>query len=190
MRLTQKTLEKLPTVRLWISLKTWFTVPYMNARKQVRLPVARKDFKSNGKGLPWICGVSNAILGHKDLFNHPVFYAHTTGSTVYVVAMLTKGGLPKFAFRYRHRGHVLVKAYDASRKDSSKEKVFLELLEKQPFLTLEKGRYEARKGAHTPGAQSGHREVGAPYGDKNKKGLVGAKRRAVIAGFIPEGLSI
>lgn len=190
MRLTQKTLDTLPTVRLYIGEKSFYTVPYMNARRPLDVPLDVKDFKPNGKGLPWICGISNAIMRQKEIFDHPVFYAHTIGSVVYVVAMTDKGGLPKFAYRYSHRGGSLIEAYDESRKDPRKWRKFVSRLEDHPSLRLEKGRTQSAKGAHSPGMVSGHLVKGAPHGDKNKIGLKGAKRRAVAAGFIPEGLSI
>jgi hypothetical protein len=189
MRLTQKTLDKLPTVRLYIGLDTFYTIPYMNARKPVAIPLEQKNFRPNGKGLPWACGIANAILGHKTLFNHPVFYVHVIGSTVYIVAIVDKGKLPKFAFRYRHRGGKLVRAYDKSRRNPTYIKKFIALLKEQPKLMLEKGRHESGKGSHSPGSVTGHREKHAPRGDKNKLNLAGARRRAEQAGLIPQGLS-
>jgi hypothetical protein len=190
MRLTQKTLDKLPTVRLYIGLDTFYTIPYMNARKAVSLPLEFKNFRVDGKGLPWICGISNAVLGHKTLFNHPVYYVHTIGSTVYIVAMVDKGKLPKFAFRYRHRGGELIRAYDRSRRNSAYLKKFIALLKEHPTIMLEKGRSESGKGSHSPGTKTGHQEENAPRGDKNKLNLIGARRRAEQAGFIPHGLSL
>ena len=188
MRLTKKMLDKLPTVRLYVSETAFFTVPYMNAPKTIKLPLALKDFKPNGRGVPWICGVSNAALRQKDLFNYPVHLAHTIGSVVYVVAALNKNGFPKVAYRYRHHGGSLVDAYDRSRKDPSKAEVFFELLTKRPYVVLEKGRSEAGKGSHSPGEVSGHRHPEGLNGDKNKTGLIGAAKRAAAAGLIPEGL--
>lgn len=188
MRLAQKTLNKLPKVRLYVGQNTFFKVPYMNAKGSARLPLALDDFKPDGKGLAWNCGISNAIMRQRDLFNHPVFYAHTIGSTVYVVAMVGEGNMPRFAFRYRHRGGPLVDLYDASRKDSTKWTQFTTLLEEHPYLSLEKGRAEIhRRGSHdTKKTARGNN----PHVDKNKRGLQGAKRRAIAAGFIPDGLSV
>jgi len=184
--MTKKVLDALPTVRLYYQIKPhkcYYTIPYMNARKAVQLSLLHTDFKPNGKGLPWTCGISNAILRQKDLFDHTVYYAHTIGSVVYVVAMLTESGQPKFAFRYRHRAGPLVDAYDASRRSRTKIKTFLNLLSDRPVLTLEVGRSESGKGAHSPGSVSGHRAVGAPHGDLNKEALSGIWRRMRNAGF-------
>jgi len=170
---------------MYIGEKTFFTVPFLNARKAVRIPLEMKDFKPNGKGLPWICGISNAINRHKALFGHPVLYAHTIGSAVYIVAASDKGGMPKWAFRYNHRKGALVSAYDESRKDASKLKKFSDMLEKYPYMILEKGRAEQGR-EHRPRTHNKH-----PYGmEQNRQGIVGARRRAVAAGLFPDGLAL
>jgi len=189
MRITKKALDALPTVRLYFTKKKYHTVPYKNAKKPVNLPLALSDFKLNGKGLPWGCGVSTAGLRQPELFDHPVHYIYTIGSVVYIVVMETEGGQPKLAIRYCHRGSPLIQAYDKSRKSPAMWRKFKKLLAEHPVLKLENGRSESGKGAHSPGAASGHRHPTAPHGDKNKAGLQGALRRAQQAGYYPEGLT-
>jgi len=190
MRITQATLDKLPSTRLYVSEKTYFIVPYKNAPKPIKIGLETDDFRENGKGLSWDCGVSEAIKRQKTLFGHPVFAAFTIGSVCYVIAKETTNGIPQFAYRYRHRGGKMVSAYDKSRKNPAMRRTFRRLLAKHPYLTLEVGKSQSGKGAHSPGKQSGHRHPTAPNGDKNKAGLHGAKRRALAAGYIAEGMVV
>ena len=191
MRMTQAALNKLPKVRLYISEKTYFWVPYKNAPKSIKgIPLLADHFKENGKGLPWACGLSKAVMEFALHLPHPVYYVHTIGSTIYVVAMVDRGGLPRFAIRYRHHQSELVSAFDESRREPAKQKLFMKLLDKRPTLTLERAKHESGKGSHSPGTVSGHREPHAPHGDKNKRNLNGSLRRAIAAGFVPKGLAV
>lgn len=186
MRLAQKTIDKLPTVRLYFTPTKFYTVHYLNATTDVDVPLSLDHFKPNGRGIPWTCGVSNAILANKNLLPHPTFYVHTIGSVSYAIAMVHKGGVPpKLAIRYSHGAGPKIAAYDKSLKDSNFGVKLQEMLEASPVLHLHKGRFTGGVGSHSPG---GGRTHSNPSADTNKQGLQGNAKRMADAGFLPDAL--
>ena len=183
-KITKSWLDSLPTIRLKYGPegKHFYSVPYYNADEPVDVPLRRAHFKPNGKGLPWICGVSNAVNEARDLFAHPVFYVHTIGSATYIVVAVTKGGQPRLAIRHNHGATALIDAYDKARKNPKKYMpVFLAELEKHPVLHLRKGRSEAGKRNHDPKGTGAHTH--------RPQGLRGNARRMANAGFMPKELA-
>src|SRR5262245_24905638 len=202
MGIHKSTLATLPTALLYIRVpdpkngikgQAW-SVPYINAKTSVHLPLIPATgevdayFTQNGVGSSWTCGMVNAIYDHRDLFEYaPIYWANVIGSVVYIIIMLDKyGTVPTLAVRYRHHAGELLAAYDRSLRFPSKKKLFLQLLqEKYSVVVLEKGHSGTHTGTHSRGNQSGHRSPFAPFGDLNKIGVNGARRRAIAAGLIP-----
>lgn len=168
--------KKSPTARLYYNKENFYNVAYTNAKQDVTLSLTEAYFKSQGRGKPWSCGISNAILDQKDRFPHVVLYAQTIGSATYIVTKTNSGGQPSHAVRYSHKGGSLQEAYDKSNRDT-----LAALIKKNPVLHLKKYRADPRTERHVSSGTPEHDKKE----DKNKRGLVGNARRMANAGFIP-----
>jgi hypothetical protein len=161
MRITEKKLLTLPTRRLYYDDGAWVDTPYLDASTEKSLPILFRHFKPDGRGVPWECGISNAIReAGERLFGHPVLYVHTEPSTIYILAMIRPNRQPKLSIRYKHVFGTWIKGYDSSRTMSPRrQRAFMEELKQyladHPLLNLHIPRHDPRTGAHgTGGAQT------------------------------------
>lgn len=180
MRISKKRLASLPTFRLYNGKKDrngkpqYVRVPYINASIPVDVPLEMKYFTPNGKGLPWACGVSNACLDHRDLFDHPVLYVYTIGTATYILVLTEEGGItPKLFIRYNQNGGKLIDEYDSSDNDT---KILEFMIEKRPTLHLLPGTSNA-------GITRPQQTTGNPEHSEKDKNLKGVARRMARAGI-------
>jgi hypothetical protein len=190
MKISQKHLESLPTVRLkYHDDDHYITVPYINATNDVDVPLRLDHFTRKGRGIGWECGISNAVLESRDLFDHPVLYVHTIGSATYILVMTNPGGSAKLAMRYSHTMIALLDAYDKSRANPHKWKpIFESLLAKTPVAHLHPGRSEAGiQRDHDPNNNGGSHSVRHQSLSANARRMANAKLIPAVFAERPKG---
>lgn len=164
----------------------WFYAQWVNAKDSVEfnLTVDRLFIQQSRRGMPWKCilsrGVFLAAERDPELFGHPVRFAYTIGSSLYILIRSSPKHAREYplAVRYRHNFTKMLRAFDTM----SKQQFVEHFGEHGVDIRLVAPRRRNLNGDHVvsraqPARAPTERETG-------ERRLVGAELRAKEAGLL------